>query len=99
MDLGIPNFEILPMTEQKTLEELHSLLAEEFVRRIRSGEASPADLNAARQFLRDNGIDATPNEANPLFNLAMTLPFNSEKPIEIKGLSVKEPEPLPFNEI
>ena len=87
------------MTEQKTLEELHSLLAEEFVHRIRSGEATPADLNAARQFLRDNGVDATPNEATPLFNLAMSLPFNSEKPIEVKGLSIKEPAPLPFNEV
>lgn len=87
------------MTEQKTLEELHRLLAEEFVRRIRSGEASPADLNAARQFLRDNGIDATPNEANPLFNLAMALPFNSEKPIEVKGLAIKEPASLPFGEL
>lgn len=41
---------------EDTLATLHNQLAEAFLDRIRSGGASPADLNAARQFLKDNSI-------------------------------------------
>lgn len=42
--------------EENTLGNLHGILADEFIRRIKKGDASPSDLNAARQFLKDNGI-------------------------------------------
>lgn len=42
--------------EENTLGNLHGILADEFIRRIKNGDASPSDLNAARQFLKDNGI-------------------------------------------
>ena len=56
------------------LESLHTVLTEELLARIRSGEASAGDLNVARQFLRDNHIEASPVEDSPLRNLLDTLP-------------------------
>lgn len=66
---------------RQKLEELHGLLATEFISRIGSGEAEPALLNAARQFLKDNGVDAAPKSAvNPLDTLNnILLPFPNTK--------------------
>ena len=57
---------------------LQDLLIDEFIKRIESGEASPSDLNAARQLLKDNQINATVSNENPLANLVSMLPFNDE---------------------
>lgn len=57
---------------------LQDLLIDEFIKRIASGEASPSDLNAARQLLKDNQINATVSNDNPLANLVSMLPFNDE---------------------
>jgi hypothetical protein len=62
----------------KTLSSLHNAVAEELLRRVESGEANAADLNVARAFLKDNGIDAGIEQSNPLENLAKSLPFNIE---------------------
>lgn len=43
---------------EKTLGALHEALAQELLQRVRSGEAKPADLSVARQFLNDNEISA-----------------------------------------
>jgi hypothetical protein len=85
-------------TELKTkLEELHELVADTLLERINSGDVTPADLNVARQFLKDNGIDAMPEKASPMFNLALSLPFQDQgKPLEIKGFNVEQAEALPF---
>ena len=46
---------------------------------IRDREAKCADLNVARQFLKDNGIDALPVDNSPLSELVKSLPdFNDE---------------------
>ena len=69
------------MTKEQTrtlLESLHGLLAEEFINRIQSGEAEPALLNAARQFLKDNAVDACPAASTPLAQLSIMLPFTPE---------------------
>ena len=50
--------------------------------RIQSGEAGSGELSVARQFLKDNGVDATVNQSEPLLNLAKVLPFNPEEPTE-----------------
>jgi hypothetical protein len=63
---------------KKVLRDLHSLLCEELVRRIRSGEASPSDLNVARQMLKDNCIDQAAIEGTPILRLAESLPFDAE---------------------
>lgn len=39
------------------LASLHGAVAEVLISRIRSGEATAADINAAIKFLKDNGID------------------------------------------
>ena len=55
---------------------LQDLLIDEFINRIQSGEASPSDLNAARQLLKDNQINATVTNDNPMANLVSMLPFD-----------------------
>ena len=61
--------------DPKQLGKLHEILAEELTRRILDGEATSADLNVARGFLKDNGIDAGLEQSEPLADLAKTLPF------------------------
>ena len=64
------------MSNKKLLKDLFNLMAEELVRKIAMGEATSADLNVARQFLKDSGIDASIEASDPLLNLAKTLPFD-----------------------
>jgi hypothetical protein len=49
--------------------------------RIKAGEATAADLNVARQLLKDNGINAIPTKDNGLGQLARQLPFQSSTEI------------------
>jgi len=59
-------------------EQIHKALAEELLTQIKSGEASPSLLNAARQYLKDNGITGLPVSGTPLHTLTETLPFDVE---------------------
>jgi hypothetical protein len=63
---------------KETFASLHEALANDLLRRIQDGSATAADLSVARQFLKDNGIDATAQQSEPLLNLAKTLPFDPE---------------------
>lgn len=67
--------------EQK-LSNLFDLVCDDLTGRVSSGEATSADLNIARQMLKDNGITATPAEASPLEGLANALPFPSSDVIQ-----------------
>ena len=58
----------------KVLETLHECLAKELLGKIQSGEAKAGDLNVARQFLKDNGIECIPVENNPMEDLMNNLP-------------------------
>lgn len=60
------------------LAEVHKALAEELMRRIKDGTATAADLNCARQFLKDNGIDTTPTGKDPISNLMAEMPFSTD---------------------
>jgi len=61
---------------EKTLQTLQDILAEELLARIKSGEATPSDLNVARQLLKDNAIVVDiRREDSPTANLADKLPF------------------------
>ena len=62
----------------KVLHELHIELAQTLLDRVRSGEAKASDLNVARQFLKDNGIEGLPVENTPLKDLVDELPFEEE---------------------
>ena len=66
------------MSNADKLNNLQDLLIDEFIRRIESGDASPSDLNAARQLLKDNDVHASVQDDNPMANLVSILPFNDE---------------------
>jgi hypothetical protein len=54
--------------------ELHSLVTEEFLSRVRSGTASTQDLKAACEWLKTNDISGIAYDGNPLDKLANILP-------------------------
>ena len=56
------------------LEDLHSTLTDVLIDRVKSGDAKAGDLNVARQFLKDNGIECIPVENNPMEDLMHNLP-------------------------
>ena len=60
-------------TEQK-FNELHNILTEELLSRIKSGEASTQDLKAAIDWLKANDISGVAYEGNPLDKLANIMP-------------------------
>ena len=60
----------------KKLKELHAVLAEKLLEKVQDPDCTAGFLNVARQFLRDNGIDAVPTEGSPLQRLADKLPFD-----------------------
>jgi hypothetical protein len=68
----------LSKAKTEALEALHGALAKALAQKIQEGTATAADLAVARQFLKDNGIDAVPKEASPLGQLADSLPFPGE---------------------
>jgi hypothetical protein len=77
------------MSSKKTLQTLHEQLAtvlltavtegvpmrDEKTGEVTTGVAPAAILNVARQFLKDNQIEAIPVEGSTLANLALNLPF------------------------
>jgi hypothetical protein len=54
--------------------ELHNLVTNEFLARIKSGEASTADLKAACDWLSKNDISGVAFEGSPLDKLATIMP-------------------------
>ena len=63
---------------KEKLEQLHEVLTQELLTRIQAGEAAPALLNVARQFLRDNGIESLALPGSPLNDLLSQLPTFDE---------------------
>lgn len=60
------------------LEQIHTALCQELLRKIQDGSASATELNVARQMLKDNGIDCAPMASQPMLNLAKIMPFDEE---------------------
>ena len=60
-------------TEDK-FNELHNLVTEDFLRRVRSGEATTQDLKAACDWLKTNDITGVAYEGSPLDKLHKILP-------------------------
>ena len=54
--------------------ELHNLVTEEFLFRLKSGEASTQDLKAACDWLVKNDISGVAVDGNPLAKLANVIP-------------------------
>lgn len=59
---------------EELFDELHSLLTTELISRIKSGEATTADLKAASDWLHKNDITGVAFEGNPLASLAGLIP-------------------------
>ena len=59
---------------EDSFNELHNLLTEELLHRIKSGEASTQDLKAAIDWLKQNDITGVAVEGNPLSKLASIMP-------------------------
>lgn len=66
------------MSKKKATEdqfnELHNLVTQEFLARVKSGEASTADLKAACDWLKTNDISGIAIDGNPLAQLANIMP-------------------------
>ena len=58
----------------KKLETLHSVLTQTLLDKVKSADAKAGDLNVARQFLKDNGIECIPTENNGMEDLMKNLP-------------------------
>ena len=54
--------------------ELHQLVTKEFLARVKSGEASTADLKAACDWLKTNDISGVAIDGSPLDKLARLMP-------------------------
>ena len=67
----------------KKLKELHAILAEKLLEKVKDPDCKASDLNVARQFLKDNGIDSLPVDNSPLHNLMKELPFKVPAKSEI----------------
>jgi hypothetical protein len=66
------------MAKKKATEdmfnELHNIVTQELLNRIKSGEATTADLKAACDWLSKNSINGVAMEGSPLDQLASILP-------------------------
>ena len=59
---------------EEQFNELHSLVTEEFLKRVRSGQASTQDLKAACDWLKTNDISGVAYDGSPLSKLANVMP-------------------------
>ena len=60
--------------KEEKFNELHNLVTEEFLKRVRSGEATTQDLKAACDWLKTNDITGIALEGSPLSKLAAIMP-------------------------
>jgi len=61
--------------DMELLQQLHSAIPKELLRRITDGEATAADLSVAVKFLKDNGIDCYGAENPAVSSLADRMQF------------------------
>jgi len=59
---------------EDSFNQLHNLVTEEFLRRIKSGEATAQELKAACDWLAKNDISGVAMEGNALDKLATIMP-------------------------
>ena len=59
---------------ESQFNELHNLVTAEFLNRIKSGEATTADLKAASDWLYKNDITGVAFDTSPLSKLADVMP-------------------------
>ena len=59
---------------EKQFNELHNLVTTEFLKRVKSGEASTQDLKAACDWLKINDVSGVAYDGNPLDKLNRIMP-------------------------
>ena len=59
---------------EEQFSELHQLVTNEFLSRVKSGEATTQDLKAACDLLKSNDITGVAYDGNPLDKLAKVMP-------------------------
>ena len=59
---------------EEQFNELHQLVTQEFLDRVKSGQATTQDLKAACDWLKSNDISGVAYDGNPLSKLANVLP-------------------------
>ena len=59
---------------EEKFNELHNLVTEDFLKRVKSGEATTQDLKAACDWLKTNDITGVSNEGSPLDKLSKIMP-------------------------
>ncbi len=59
---------------EEQFSELHQLVTNEFLSRVKSGEATTQDLKAACDWLKSNDITGVAYDGSPLSKLANVLP-------------------------
>ena len=59
---------------EEKFNELHNLVTEDFLKRVRSGEATTQDLKAACDWLKINDITGVAYDGSPLDKLARVIP-------------------------
>ena len=59
---------------EEQFNELHNLVTNEFLKRVKSGEASTQDLKAACDWLAKNDISGVAIDGNALSKLASIMP-------------------------
>ena len=59
---------------EEQFNELHNLVTENFLKRVKSGEAPTQDLKAACDWLKTNDITGVAYDGNPLDKLANVMP-------------------------
>ena len=59
---------------EEKFNELHNLVTEDFLQRVRSGQATTQDLKAACDWLKTNDITGVDYEGSPMDKLAKLMP-------------------------
>ena len=59
---------------EEKFNELHNLVTEDFLKRVRSGEATTQDLKAACDWFKTNDITGIALEGSPLDKLSSIMP-------------------------
>ena len=59
---------------EKQFNELHNLVTSEFLKRVKSGEATTQDLKAACDWLKINDVSGVAYDGNPLDKLNRIMP-------------------------
>ena len=67
---------------EENFNELHNLVTKEFLKRVKSGEASAHELKAACDWLKTNDVTGVDYEGSPLSKLAAVMPTVDPELIE-----------------